>query len=427
MSDKEYKKIDEFIELFNDFKDIRQQQKMRGLNDFNIFTTILKKHDEVRLHSRFLAFLLSPTANHYQGDLFLQLFLQECGVKDDFFIDLSACKVHREYAGIDIYITDGSKHIIIENKVRSGDQRKQIKRYIKTINDENKENKENKNLDKDDLKDDLIVMYLSINRKKPSEISLFNDEKKRENGFKIESNKLLGIGDSEGQEYQFISLNYNKQINKWLEKSHQQIANITNLSVGISQYQEVIQQLYGTYKEKVMDLDEYLKNKENKVELIKTMREISKQYVQVKIKFQVEFWEGLLSELGDGFQFGTDRGKEKNIERKCDDFYKKSKNNTHYGIVYKNSDSDVELMLIVYNNIFFRIKDENNKGKEEIKEDINKESRGWFYSETAEQKLNFGVFNDELIDMLSNKREETIKNLATEFNEIIKKIKGKNK
>ncbi len=288
---KEIDEIDEFIELFNDFKNIQQQQKMRGLNDFNIFTTVLKKHDEVRLHSRFLTFLLDPNANHCQGDLFLNLFLQEIGLKD-FFTDLNDCTAYGEYENIDIYISDGNKHIIIENKIWAGDQKKQIKRYIKTINDENEE------LDNDNI----VVVYLSVDRKTPSNYSLFNSEKECKNGFAVEGEKLIGKGDCKEQEYQFINLNYNNQISKWLEKSHQQIANITNLSVGITQYQEVIAKLYGKYKEKVMDLKEYLKNKENKAELVQTMGYISEEYQDYRVKVIHEFFEKSIKLLKDKFK-----------------------------------------------------------------------------------------------------------------------------
>ena len=72
-------KIDNFIELFKNFKQKQQQQKLRGLNDFNLFTTLLKPNDELRLHSRFLNFLLNPNGEHCQGSLFLDLFLENAG------------------------------------------------------------------------------------------------------------------------------------------------------------------------------------------------------------------------------------------------------------------------------------------------------------------------------------------------------------
>lgn len=287
----ESENIDKFIKLFNAYKKEQQKQKMRGLNDFNIFTTLRGSGDEVRLHSRFLIFLLDPKANHYQGDLFLRLFLEKCEVLD-FFNDLSSCSVYGEYQNIDIYITDGNKHIIIENKIWAGDQKSQIKRYIEAISKDNI-SKDNKDLSNDDL----LVMYLSIDRKEPSEWSLGG---KNSDGFKVRSDgKLVGTGKHEGKEYQFLNLNYEREIESWLAKSHQEIANITNLSVGITQYQEVVQKLYGNYKGKVMNLNEYLNLKENKNGLLKTMRNIVEEYQKYRKEEIQEFFEKSFKKLSE--------------------------------------------------------------------------------------------------------------------------------
>ena len=134
---------------------------MRGLNDFNLFTTLLKASNEVRLHSRFLSFLLNPNGEHCQGSLFLDLFLEKCGLA--YFLDTSNTSVFAEHKSIDLYLTDGNNHIIIENKIWAGDQQKQIKRYIETIKEENKDI---------NLTENLVVIYLSLDRKEPTDCSL---------------------------------------------------------------------------------------------------------------------------------------------------------------------------------------------------------------------------------------------------------------
>ena len=75
--------IEKFLEIFQEYKEEQENQKRRGLNDFNIFTTLLNKSDEVRLHSKFLHFLLNPAADHSQGSLFLDLFLKCFNASDD--------------------------------------------------------------------------------------------------------------------------------------------------------------------------------------------------------------------------------------------------------------------------------------------------------------------------------------------------------
>ena len=53
----------EYDKLFQEIdyaRRIQNKQKSRGLNDYNIFTSLLKANDEVRLHSRFIYSLLNP-------------------------------------------------------------------------------------------------------------------------------------------------------------------------------------------------------------------------------------------------------------------------------------------------------------------------------------------------------------------------------
>ena len=121
--------IERLLQAFSKYQLIQKSQKMRGLNDFNIFTTLLDKSDEVRLHSRFLHFLLNPLGDHGQGTLFLDLFLIECDLHD-YFSFAENCRVYKEYRNIDLYMTDGDRHIIIENKIYASDQELQIQRVM---------------------------------------------------------------------------------------------------------------------------------------------------------------------------------------------------------------------------------------------------------------------------------------------------------
>lgn len=54
-----------------------------------------------------------------------------------FGLNTQIAKVYKEYENIDIYITDGMKHIILENKIKAPDQNAQIRIYIETIKDKN--------------------------------------------------------------------------------------------------------------------------------------------------------------------------------------------------------------------------------------------------------------------------------------------------
>ena len=115
--------IKEIKKLLNEIKRVlntQNEQKKRGLNDYNILTSILKQSDEVRLHSRFLYSMLDPNGAHYQDTLFLQYFMElALGHKEGSY---SNYRVEKEADNIDLLITDGKKYFIIENKIYAPDQ-----------------------------------------------------------------------------------------------------------------------------------------------------------------------------------------------------------------------------------------------------------------------------------------------------------------
>jgi len=130
------KQYRDFCEKVKKFKTIQAQQKEEGLNDFNLLTTVRKYHDEVYLHSAMIGTLLNPDEKHYQNTLFLEMFLKVIGL-EKWGLNLNTICVRIEYKNIDLYITDGTKHIIIENKIFAEDQPCQVTKYINIIVDEN--------------------------------------------------------------------------------------------------------------------------------------------------------------------------------------------------------------------------------------------------------------------------------------------------
>ena len=215
------------IKALNDKLEIK---KLRGNNDYNLFLSLLDINDEVRLHSRFIHSLLDPNSSHYQKELFLELFIKACGL-EDFGLDLQNEKVYKEYENIDIYITDGAKHIILENKINAGDQEAQIKRYIKTVQKENSGEAE------------ICVLFLSPQGREPSDYSL--------SGLKIEGDKILERNGDEVAKFKAIS--YDKEIMAWLGLCLDEAGNLANLAAVISQYKNVIEKIYGEYKGVQMD------------------------------------------------------------------------------------------------------------------------------------------------------------------------------
>lgn len=276
MDVKPQEKEKDFKKLFTDMskgymvaKTEADRQRAMGKHDYNIFTLFHKFSDEVNLHSNFIASLLDPSGDHYRGDLFLKLFLETCGI-GDFGIDTSQSAVFKEFKHIDIYISDGKKHIILENKVYAKDQAAQIARYIKTIKGEGAK-------ESDPIKDeDICVLYLHPDGKLPDNQS-FGDYHAR----------LLG----ENSSIKFKVISYDKEILEWIDKCKNEVSNITDLNVFLSQYKDVIGMIYNRYKR----IDKM--EKANLVEIFKenytAVSEIASNYQEMRKKIIDEFFKNV--------------------------------------------------------------------------------------------------------------------------------------
>ena len=270
----------EYFEKIKRFKEEQDGQKQRGLNGYNILTSVLDKTDEVRLHTRMLYSLLSPDGKHYQSNLFLDKFLSILSI-NDFDFNSSNCSIHKEYQNIDLYMTDGDKHIILENKVYAKDQKEQIKRYIEVIQ------KENHSLEAHDI----LVIYLSLDKKRPTKYSLGNLIIK--DGFVKDEAKDIAI---------FKSIHYKHEILEWLSSCQYEVQNITNLNEVFKQYIDVVKMINNQYKDKVIRLSDYIKD--NPL-VYKMAVEIQKALPEVRKSIVDEFFEkveiSLQSKLGEAW------------------------------------------------------------------------------------------------------------------------------
>ena len=243
------------------------RQRAMGKHDYNIFTLFYGFSDEVNLHSNFIASLLDPNGDHYKNDLFLKLFLETCGI-DDLSIDTSRATVFKEFKHIDIYISDSKKHIILENKVYAKDQPTQIARYIDTIQKEGAKD------------EDICVLYLHPDGKLPDNQS-FGDYHTR----------LLG----ENPSIKFKVISYGKEILEWIDKCKNEVSNITDLNVFLSQYKDVIEMIYDRYKR--IDEMETAKFVEIFKENYTAVSEIANNYQEMRKKIIDEFFEKLSERL----------------------------------------------------------------------------------------------------------------------------------
>ena len=268
----------------------------------------MKYSDEVRLHSRMIGNLLNPNAKHYQDSLFLEQFLKIIEL-DKWRLNLSNTTVSIEYKDIDLYITDGDKHIIIENKIWAEDQPCQIMKYINIIVEENKDSMNLSHIEFDHIILDenvLQVIYLTPRIKDVSSAheidnkgyiyfhGIENADTELSKCSKRNNTELLVPNGLNKYKAKYKKITYKKHIMPWLKKSQHEVRNITNLNEAIQQYIDVVERVNGNYKGKVMTLKKYVKDNDMKLETLFNVRnEIEKLQAELFYDFFSKEIEGV--------------------------------------------------------------------------------------------------------------------------------------
>ena len=237
--------IDELSVFFLKYQEFIEEQKehKKIKNDFNVITALLSQSDEVRLHSRFIFSLINPRGKHYKGTLFLKEFLDIIGVVK---FNYETAEVKKEFENIDLYITDGCQHIIVENKIHAYDQNHQISRYINTIKESS---------DDEAIHDSIIVVYLTLDYKKPSASSL--------NEWRIEDNHLRHNKNIE-HKIKYKNITYKTEIINWINGLSKELNEIpANVRYAIESYKEVVERITHLKGSNVMSVNEYLLLSEN--------------------------------------------------------------------------------------------------------------------------------------------------------------------
>ncbi|MFC1224210.1 PD-(D/E)XK nuclease family protein [Pedobacter sp. BG31] len=184
--------------------------------DFNVFKILKLQASETRLHSAFLAELLSPLGSHIQKSRFLELFVSKV-IAEEFDFDITTAKVRIEQhigfineektkgGRLDIAIKDArGNEILIENKIYAGDQENQLLRYHH-YNPKAK------------------LLYLGLDTRRVSEFSCGHLK--------------------EFEHFQVIT--YKDDISSWLELCRKEAASFPILRESITQYINLIKLLTG--------------------------------------------------------------------------------------------------------------------------------------------------------------------------------------
>jgi hypothetical protein len=389
--------------LFNQTKQIikiHQEYADKQGENFNIFSILRMERKEVETHSRFIYELLNPKGKHGQKDIFLKSFAKNVLGSD---VHNTAFNPKREDSTSDNkridFTLETEKNIFgIEMKIDAEDSKNQLFDYHEELTTRDKNQ-------------DVKLFYLTLNGKEASEKSL---------------------GKLSKEEYRCIS--FKTEILNWINDCIAQSAEKSVLREALIQYKILIKKLTGQNTNMNTKIAELIGET---TENFKSALEIEKGLTQAKINLKINFWQDLLKELNknndnnkEQFYFGNEFiNNKKTIETACNNYYTGSRENTKHGIIYNFK--DFRLMLITKNNTFFVIKKNTtqNKVKEiNVKDinvkDINSDTEGFFYTSCIDKGLNFRAFDDELIKNLSDEnRQTTIKNLAGEFKELIKRLK----
>lgn len=207
------------------------ERKKITAEDFNIFNILGISHMEVSTHSRFISNLLDPCGSHYQGSIFLELFLKKIGIEGfdyaNAYIEIE--KSENKYGRFDIFITDGKDWtILIENKIYAGLQEEQLGKYITYL----KETSKTKN---------KKLLYLTLANEFDNDSSYNEDYSSEIEISQREIEFLESQGVKTVEVYKHIT--YSNDILDWLIDSQKEAVSLPRIREVIEQYIQIIREL----------------------------------------------------------------------------------------------------------------------------------------------------------------------------------------
>lgn len=289
--------MNSLIQLFHEIHLLlekhEQIRKEKGDN-YNLFQVINMTSDETRVHSAMIADLLNPKGKHQMGDVFLRLFihcLKTQQLNHELSFTYNKAKVECEkYIGpkmeksggrLDIYLTDGVNHIIIENKIYAADQKNQLLRYHNFL--------------KHYPDNHTLLLYLSLDGE-------VHDMDKTTNGEKVK----------------FITISYTDFILNWLTECRYMAIDRPLIREGITHYRNLIKILTHQMDNEKNDLINLIRDNQRYINYIPQYKDAIRE---VEIGLQKDFWRKLewaFEEAGYGvikksfgnYKYALDRNKD---------------------------------------------------------------------------------------------------------------------
>lgn len=232
--------------------------------NYNIFQIIGKQSDELT-HSKIIGDLLNPKGAHGLGDELLKEFLKIVGISN-FETQNTKIEIEKhigfisddysEGGRIDIFISNGSQRIIIENKIFAGDQDKQLERYHNAFTD-------------------AQIIYLTLWPKN------------------IKEDCKNSVGKIDLDKVKIINATYSENITNWLKESLKHSVKFPLLRETLYQYLNLINIL--TEQSRNEDMNEeiinLLKNNANQIDVISIINQLQFSKNELINKTEVDFIE----------------------------------------------------------------------------------------------------------------------------------------
>lgn len=256
---------------------------------FNLFSVLRSSTDEVRLHSRFLAFLLDPKATHNQGTALLGLLLKRLGIQS---FDLDNATVSVEYQNIDILLRNqSSQAVIIENKIHAGDQDAQLWNYHNRMQAEGYR--------------EIWTTYLTLDGVEPSE----------------QSRKDLKV----------IPISYEAEIIAWLKDCIPLIAREPGVRESVFQYIELLQKLTSSDQDEIYmsKLKEQILQGDN----LFAIADINHAFKSVLTDLQCDIWERMTACQASQYEH-LGKPEITATREAVSAYYKKAKNSKFIGLYF---------------------------------------------------------------------------------------------
>ena len=373
-----------------------QREKRKNGGDFNIFNILDKKSAELS-HEKFIFDLINPKGSHSQDTKFLKLFLENVLEILDFDFENAYVEQERPIKSmdmdgrIDLFIESKKYIIAIEIKIYAKEQKKQIARYQKYI-EEQKNGRKAK------------VYYLT----------LFGEDSE--------------TVDKES-EIECKSISFKEEIIEWTKLSIEKAALFPKIREVLYQYLDTIMDLTNILEGGLeMELVELLLKNKN----IQYAEELYKAVGEAKATVEYEFWIKLNNEISIEFinlgfaRINSEEDEDWDITKESIQKIRQVKKNA-VGICYEKEEMRIQILQWNGNKFVFWVGFLND---EEIDKDIlNKIKEKGIYNEDEERgryiELNNELcFTDDSFYKLFEKDgiDIKVKEISLEIKEFLKNI-----